>query len=155
MPSSALAASAAVTPGTISIGDAGGFECRNFLLRTTEQHRVATLEPNDDTVLGRGIDETLVDEFLRGRVLAAAFSHRDLFGVLCQGDGGRMHQRVVEHDVGALEQPCSSQRQQVRRTGSGAHQVYGPAIHAINPAATVLLLDSSMSMKLPVARLSA
>ena len=84
---------------------------------------------------------------------SAALANRDFYSVHRECDDVRMHQRVVEHDVGALQQPRSPQRQKVRCARAGTDEIDG-TIHWINPAATVLLVASSIRMKLPVARLS-
>ena len=64
-----------------------------------------------------------------------------------------MHERIVKNDVRALEQARGTQRQKIRCAGTRADEKDGPR-HVIIPAATVLLVASSMSMKLPVARFS-
>ena len=90
-------------------------------------------------------------------MLAAALADGDLLGARGERDGVRMHQRVVEHDVGALEQPRRAQRQQVRCARAGADEIDIPRrcrVHRDHPRATVSLVASSIRMKLPVARLS-
>ena len=84
----------------------------------------------------------------------AALANRDLYGVHGECDGVRMHQGIMENDVGALQQPRRPQREEIRRARAGADEIDGTA-HWINPAATVLLVASSTRMKLPVTRLSA
>ena len=69
-------------------------------------------------------------------------------------DDLRMDEGIVKHDVGTLQQPRRPQCQEVRCAGAGTNEK-DATIHWINPAATVLLVASSIRMKLPVARLSA
>ena len=71
----------------------------------------------------RRIDQTLVDETLRGGVCAATLADSDPLGVVRQRDRLRMHERIVEDDVCALEQACGSQRQQVGCAGTGSDEV--------------------------------
>src|SRR3982751_322494 len=45
---------------------------RDFLVRAAEDHRIAALQPHDDAMPARSIEQTLVDEVLGGRVTPAA-----------------------------------------------------------------------------------
>jgi hypothetical protein len=74
-------------------------------------------------VLARGIDEALVDEALRGRMLPAALAHGDTLGVAREADRVGMHQRIMENHVGTREHVRGPQRQKVGRTRPGADQV--------------------------------
>ena len=85
---------------------------------------------------------------------SAALANRDFYRVHRECDDVRMHQGIVEHDVGALQQRRRPQCQEVRRARAGTDEIDG-TVHRINPAATVLLVASSIRTKLPVARLSA
>src|SRR5579862_6858081 len=80
------------------VSHAGRFERVDFLLRATEEHRIAALEPHDDVVFRGGIDEPLVDESLRRRMTAAALADRDPFGALRERERVGMDQRIVEDD---------------------------------------------------------
>ena len=71
---------------------------------------------------------------------AAALAYGNLYGARGQRQRFGVHQRVVEHDVGALQQPRRAQREQVRRAGPGADEI-DLAGHWIIPAATVWLVD--------------
>ncbi len=95
----------------------------HLLVRAAEQHRVAALEAHDHFVMRGGVDQALVDEALRGGVAAAALADRDLLGARGERERVRMHERVVEDDVGPLEQPRGAQRQQVGGAGTGADQI--------------------------------
>ena len=95
------------------------------------------------------VDQALVDESLCGRVPAVALADGNLLGTFREGERPRVNQRVVEQHIGALEQTSRTQGQQVGRAGSRANEIDG-ASHSISPAATVLLVTSSMTMKLPV-----
>ena len=70
-----------------------------------------------------GVDQALVDEVLCRRMAPAALSDRHLLGACRQGDRLRMHQGIVEDDVGLLEQPCGAYGQQVRSTRPGADEM--------------------------------
>ena len=63
----------------------------------------------------------------------------------------RVHQRVMEHDVGALQNARGAQREEIGRAGAGADQI-DLAHQSISPAATVWLVTSSIRMKAPVVR---
>ena len=63
-------------------------------------------------------------------MLAAAFADRDVLGVRGERDRLRMDERVVEHDVGALEHVGRAQRQQIRRAGTGADEIDRARAHA-------------------------
>ena len=123
-------------------------------MSAAEQHRVATLEAHHDVVCRGSVDEPLVDELLRGRLPAAALADGDLHGARRESERIRMHQSIVKDDVGALEQLRRAQGQQIRCAGARADEI-DCAGHWIIPAATVLFVVSSSSMKLPVARFSA
>ena len=84
---------------------------------------------------------------------SAALANRDFYSVHRECDDVRMDQGIMEDDVSTLQQPCRAQCQQVRGARAGTDEIDG-TIHWINPAATVLLVASSIRMKLPVARLS-
>ena len=84
---------------------------------------------------------------------SAALANRDFYSVHRECDDVRMHQGIVKHDVGAFQQPRCPQCQKVRCARAGTDEI-DRTIHWINPAATVLLVASSIRMKLPVARLS-
>ena len=99
-----------------------------------------------------GIDQSLVNELLRRRVLAATLANQDLLGTRRERDRVRMHQRIIEDNVGPLQQSRRAQRKKVGRARTGADEI-DSAVHATIPAATVLLVASSMTIKLPVARL--
>ena len=149
--------------------DPGGLERRDLLLRAPEQHRIAALQADHDRVLARGVDQALVDELLRRRVLAATLAHRDLLRAFGEGDGIRVDERIEEDDVGGGEQARRPQRQEVGRARAGTDEVDRTRCgtrggqggtrrthaHRISPAATVALVASSIRMKLPVAWLSA
>ena len=122
-PSSALAASAAVTPGTTSYSTPAA---RSASISSCARPNSMGSPPFRRTTVSNfcgSIDQTLVDEALRRRVPAAAFADRDFFRVLRKRERIRMHQRVVEHDVGALEQLRGAHRDQIRRAGPRAHQI--------------------------------
>ena len=60
------------------VAHASRLERGDLLLCAAEEHRIAALQPHDDRVHGRRVDEPLVDELLRCRMLAAALADRDL-----------------------------------------------------------------------------
>jgi len=141
------------------VRDTRCFECRDLFLRAAEEHRVAAFQPHDDRMRLRRVDQALVDKALCGRMLPAALADRDPLRPYGELERLRMHERVVEHDVGLREQPRSAQRQKVRCTRTGTDQVdradgLGMRTHRTIPAATVALVASSIRTKLPVARLS-
>ena len=73
-------------------------------------------------MLAGGVHQALVDELLRRRMASAALAHGDLLGVHGKRDRIRMHQRVVEDDIGFGQQTCGAQRQQIGIAGAGADQ---------------------------------
>ncbi len=100
-----------------------------LLLRPTEQHRIATLEPHHTGVASCRIHQPLVDERLRRGMACAALAHLHQFGLAGQGQCLRMDQSVVQHDVGLLQQSQCTQGQQVRRSRTRAHQKHPTVIH--------------------------
>ena len=127
-PSSALAASAAVTPGTTSTLIVVPLEKLDLFLRAAEEHRVAALQPHHHAVAPRRVGEALVDEVLRRRMPAATLADGDLFGAERERQRLRMNQSVVENDVGLAEQPGRAQGKEVRCAGSGADEVDGAGL---------------------------
>jgi len=123
MPRSALAASCGNARDHF-VPDACRVERIDFLLRTPEQHRVAALQPHDDSVGARGIDQPLVDEPLRSGVPAAALADRNLFRPCREGNDLRIDQRIVEKDVRLLEQARSAKRKEVSRPRTGANEIH-------------------------------
>ncbi len=108
-------------------GDAGGFERGDLLLRAAEEHRVAALEAHDDAVLARGVDQALVDELLRGGMPAAALADRDPLRALrrarrCPGCTSASWNTMSA----AASSARRAQRQEVRRTRTGADEIDGP-----------------------------
>ncbi len=136
------------------VAHAGRLERGDFLLRAAEEHRIAALEPHDDRMHGRRIDQPLVDELLRRRVLAAALADGDL---AARSRRARSYPDAPAH----RGTRCRRARAAARRAASAGRARPGlrrpdrqPRSLAIIPAATVLCVASSIRMKLPVARLS-
>ena len=96
----------------------------DLFLGPSEQHRIASFQPHDDGVLARRVDEALVDEALRGGMPAAALADREPLGAPGERERVRVHQRVVEHDVGPREEPRRAQREEVGRTRAGADEIH-------------------------------
>ena len=59
---------------------AGLLQGVDLLLRAAEQHRVTAFEAHHGVEFGGSVDQTLVDEPLRGRMSAATLADRDFFG---------------------------------------------------------------------------
>ena len=148
----AAAASAAVMPGTTSHAMPAASSAAISSCARPNSIGSPPLSRTTTRCVARRIDEALVDELLRGRMLAAALADGELLRARGERDRVRMHERVVEHDVGLLEQACRAQRQEVGRAGAGADEIRSG--HRISPAATVPLVASSIRMKLPVAGMS-
>jgi hypothetical protein len=103
--------------------DASGAQGLDFFGGTAEQERVATLETNDDLVFCGGSDQERVNVVLGEEPDTAALADVDAFG------GGRdkgkdfgADERVVENDVGGLEQTGSLGGEEFGITGSGADE---------------------------------
>ena len=124
MPSRAAAAQAAVMPGTTSTGDAGRAQALQLLAATAEDERVAALEPHHMRAGPRVLQDEAVDRRLAHRVPAAAFADVDPPRVAAgpRSSTRGLHQRVVEHHVGALEHTQRAQGQQFRIARPGADQ---------------------------------
>jgi hypothetical protein len=92
-----------------------------FLAAAPENVRIAALEPHDAFAFARPGDEQRGDFLLRhGHVFAA----RDEFGGRRrQPEQVGIHQRVVEHHVGAPEQFRAAQREQARVARPGADEI--------------------------------
>lgn len=93
---------------------------------------------------------------MRGK-LPAALADLDQSGSSRMVEDAATDQRIVEHDLRAFQQAQRTQCQQIFGTGTGADQInrsrgFG---QRIIPAPTVLFVVSSMTMKAPVARLTA
>ena len=122
--------------GVIRRGKNGGYAGHNFkgnvrrgqflglLTAASEDVRVATLEAHDGfAFVGLG-DQQLVQLVLRNGVVFGSLAAKNDFG----GPGSetqqvRVHQRVIDHNVGATEQLRSAQREQADVAGPGAHQI--------------------------------
>ena len=90
-------------PGTTSNGHAVLVKEQRFLAAAIEHERIAPLEPRDDLALARFFDQQVVDGFLVER-LRRSQADVDLLGVLPRiPEQPRMHEMVVEHDVGGRE----------------------------------------------------
>ena len=119
-----------------------------LLAAAAEHERIAALEPQH-ALAGLGqLDQLQRDIGLLRRRLAAALAGMD---VLSRGVGELeqrlRHQRVVDDDIGLLQRVIAEQRQQSRRTGTGADQPHRARLenrpiqpverhkaHAIEPA---------------------
>ena len=76
---------------------------QRFLAAAIEHERIAPLQPRDDLALARFFDEQVVDGFLIER-LRRREADVDLLGVLARiAEQPRVHEVVVEHDVGGGE----------------------------------------------------
>jgi hypothetical protein len=106
----------------------------NFFLCAAEQHRIAAFQPHDNRILARSVDQSLVDESLQCRMLAAAFADRDFFGTHCERERVGMHQCVVEHNVGIGQHARSAQRQQIGRARARANKMHYARLFAHNYA---------------------
>ena len=133
-------------PGTTSHGDARFRERVDLFLRAAEQHRVAALEPHHDAMHARGIDEALVDEALRGRMLAAALADRDLLARARRARsspdararrGTRCRLRRAGAPRAASAGPARPGRRRRDRRCRWARGREASARHRIIPAATV------------------
>ena len=156
-PSDALAASAAVMPGTTShsmpaAASASSSSCARPKSIGSPPFRRTTVS----WVFAASTSARLMKR-CSVETLAVALAH--VHEARARGERQRvgMHQRVVEDDVGALEQARGAQREEVGRARAGADELdlTHAAISSTRPAATVALVASSISRKLPVARTSA
>ena len=76
---------------------------QRFLTAAIEQERIAPLQPRDDLAFARFFHEQVVDGFLVER-LRRAEPDVDLLGFLPRiAEQSRVHEMVVEHDVGGGE----------------------------------------------------
>ena len=103
-------------------GDIGFSQRVDFFLRTAEDHRVAAFQSHHITIVARGFDQLLVDETLIRRDLSRAFADGNFLGFRRERNRIRMHQRVVENNVGVGENPRRAQREQIGRAGACADE---------------------------------
>jgi len=75
----------------------------DLLLRAAEKQGIASLQAHYDSVLAGGVRQLLVYEALGGGMAAAALAHENFPGARGEGERLRVHQRIVEDQLGALE----------------------------------------------------
>ena len=104
--------------------DARAGELLGFLAPAAEDVGITAFESHDAFACARPGDEQLVEFVLRNRMVLGAFAAvNDLGGLRRQAQQVRIHQRVIDHHVGAREQFGAAQREQARVARPGAHQI--------------------------------
>ena len=102
---------------------------QRFLAAAIEQERIAPLEPRDDFSLARFLHEQVVDRFLIER-LRRCRAEVDLLGLLPRiPQQPRLHEMVVEHDVGSREIAGAAGADEPGIAGAGADEVDDGAHH--------------------------
>ena len=99
MPASAGAATALVTPGTMSNGTPAALQRQRLLAAAPEHERVAALQPHDAAAALRGANHHGVDVVLRQRVTAGALADEEPLGAPRQTQHAFVDQRVVQHQI--------------------------------------------------------
>ena len=90
-------------PGTTSKRHALLVQEQRFGAAVIEDERIAPLQPRDDLALARLLGEQIADRFLLER-LRRRDADVDLLGVGARvAEQARVHQVVVQHDVGRRE----------------------------------------------------
>ena len=96
---------------------------QRFLTALVEHERVAPLEARHYLAFARLFDEQIVDRLLRQR-LGRREAQVDLFGILARiAEQARMHEMVVQHDIGGGEIAESSDADEPGIAGAGADEI--------------------------------
>ena len=119
---------AAVTPGTISNGDAGLEQRLDLLAAAAEDQRVAALEPDHALTELAAPHQERVDLGLAHEVAGPLLADIDQLGRrVGQAEDAGADQPVVDHDLGLAQQARGLEGQQLGVAGAGADQIHHAA----------------------------
>src|SRR6185437_4429833 len=109
--------------GNADVGNAVSGQYLDLFTATTEDERVATLQPGNTQATSCVLDQELIDTVLN-LVIAGIFADKDALGVTAGALEHRLwHQAVVQNNIRLLQQLHGAQGQQVRISRAGTNEV--------------------------------